>query len=248
MTRLLLLAVALLLGAEARAAESIRIATEGAYPPFNYVENNEPTGFEVDLGRALCLAMDANCTFVLQDWDGMSAGLKERRYDVIMSSMEITEERRARMGFSRRYYRMPGALVGLKTDPTPAATFPDLRGDRVGIVADSEFADYLAASHPEAVARAFAKIDEADLDLLTGRLDYVMGDKLALSRFIESRVGQGCCRLVADVPLVHNEGIGAAFRKSDTALRDRFDRAIEAVIADGTYDRIREKYFAFDIK
>lgn len=249
MTRPLALAVLLLLGlAPARAEDTIRIATEGAYPPFNYVENNEPAGFEVDLAKALCAAMKATCAVVLQDWDGMRAGLKERRYDAIMSSVEITEERRQRVAFSRHYYRIPGAIVGLKADTTATGTFPDIKGDRVGIVADSEFAEDLATTYPDALPRPFAKLDEAQLDLLTGRLDYVMGDKLALSRFLESREGQACCRFVADVPLVRNEGIGIAFRKTDTALRDRFDRAIESVIADGTYDRIRAKYIPFDIK
>ncbi len=249
MNRLLVLVASLLIGLlPARAEESLRIATEGAYPPFNYVENNEPAGFEVDLARALCAAMTVSCTIVLQDWDGMRAGLKERRYDAIMSSVEITEERRTRVAFSRHYYRIPGAVVGLKGDTTSPGTFPDIKGDRVGIVADSEFADDLAKTYPDALPRPFAKLEEAQLDLLTGRLDYVMGDKLALSKFLGSREGQACCRLVADVPLVRNEGIGIVFRKADTALRDRFDRAIETVIADGTYDRIRAKYVPFDIK
>ena len=77
--------------AAARADDApIRIATEGADPPFNYVEGSEPAGFEVDLGRALCAAMKASCVFVLQDWDSMIPALKEGRFDAIMSSMEIT--------------------------------------------------------------------------------------------------------------------------------------------------------------
>jgi ABC-type amino acid transport substrate-binding protein len=90
LSRLVLAALFLVAAAPARAQDPIRIATEGAYPPFNYVENNEAAGFEVDLARALCTAMGAPCTFVLQDWDGMIPGLRENRYDAIMSSMEIT--------------------------------------------------------------------------------------------------------------------------------------------------------------
>ena len=227
----------------------LRIATEGAYPPFNYVENNEPAGFEVDLGRALCEAMSVSCIFVLQDWDGMIAGLKEHRYDLIMSSMEITEERRKRIAFSRRYYRIPSALIGSKAAaPVEAGRPADLEGKSVGTVADSEFQTYLEENAKGAALRPFAKLEEANLDLLTGRIDYVLGDKLALSRFLDSREGAACCRFVADLPVDRGEGIGIGFLKSETELRARFDAAIEIVAANGTYDRIRAKYVPFDIR
>jgi polar amino acid transport system substrate-binding protein len=228
---------------------AIRIATEGAYPPFNYVDNNEPAGFEVELGRALCGAMGATCTFVLQDWETIVTGLKEHRYDAIMSSLEITAERKARVLFSRRYYRIPAALIGTKSAPAPSAGGSvDLAGKTVGTVVDSEFAGYLESMQKSATVRTFSKVEEADLDLLTGRLDYVLGDKLALTKFLESREGLMCCRFVADLPVDRGEGIGIGFRKSDKALAERFNAAIERVMADGTYDRIRAKYFPFDIK
>ena len=245
------LAVASLLSLSAVAGRAdepvVRIATEGAYPPFNYVENNDPAGFEVELGRALCGAMAATCTFVLQDWETIVAGLKEHRYDAVMSSLEITPERRTRVLFSRRYYRIPAALIGPKAAPVPSGP-PDLAGKSVGTVVDSEFAGYLESTHKSANVRTFSKIEEANLDLLTGRLDYVLGDKLALTKFLESREGLVCCRFVADLPVDRGEGIGIGLRKGDKALAERFNAAIGAVMADGTYDRIRAKYFSFDIK
>lgn len=232
----------------ARAETSVRIATEGAYPPFNYVENNEPAGFEIDLGRALCAAMGVTCTFVLQDWDGMISGLKEHRYDAIMSSMEITPERRKRISFSGRYYRVPSALIGHKSTPlVPPGSEPILTGKAVGAVQDSEFAGYLE-SVPGGDLRTFGKLEEASLDLMIGRLDYVLGDRLALRSFLESREGKRCCRFVAEVPVNRGEGIGVGLRRDDAALREKFDAAILAVQADGTYDRIRAKYFPFDIR
>lgn len=245
----LLLATLLLAGVPAGAQDSIRIATEGAYPPFNYAENNEPAGFEVDLGRALCTAMEATCTFVLQDWDGMISGLRENRYDAVMSSLEITPERRKKVAFSKRYYRIPSALIGDKAEPqlAPGAKL-DLKGKSVGAVADSEFAEYVSTTFKEATLRPFAKLEEANLDLLTDRIDYVLGDKLALSKFLASREGTTCCRFIADLPVDRGEGVGVAFRKSDVALREKFDAAIDKVVADGTYDRIRAKYFSFDVK
>lgn len=250
--RVLLTALAVVFASAVATAQDdpapIRIATEGAYPPFNYVENNEPAGFEVDLGRALCGVMKVACTFQLQDWDTMIPALKDGRFDAIMSSMEITPERRRRIAFSRRYYRIPAALIGPKdTEPPKPGAAPDLAGKSVGTTASGEFTTYLEAQAGVTV-RTFDKLEEADLDLLTDRIDYVLGDKLALSAFLTSREGVACCRFVADLPVDRGEGVGIGFRKSDTALLGRFDAAIAAVVADGSYDRIRSKYFAFDVK
>jgi polar amino acid transport system substrate-binding protein len=229
--------------------QTIRIATEGAYPPFNYVENNEPAGFEVELGRAMCEAMKASCTFVLQDWDGMRGGLKERRFDAIMSSLEITAERKGRVSFSKRYYRIPAALMGSKAAALDAGGgVPDLVGKTVGVVADSEFAGFLESSYPSTDVRTFSKLEEANLDLLTGRLDYVLGDKIEIFKFLDSREGKMCCRFVADLPVDRGEGVGVAVRKDDVALQAFFDTAIDRVVASGVYDTIRAKFFPFDIK
>lgn len=234
----------------AQSAQSVRIATEGAYPPFNYADNNEPAGFEVDLARALCEAMAAECTIVLQDWDGMIAGLKERRYDAIMSSMEITPERRQRIAFSKRYYQIPSSLIGPASGdpPPPGAPRPDLAGKSVGTTADSAFASFLEERHKDASLKTYDKLEEAELDLLTGRIDYVLGDKLALRTFLDSREGAVCCRYVADMPVNRGEGFGVGLRIGDKTLLAAFDAAIDKVEGDGTYDRIRVKYFPFDIK
>lgn len=230
----------------------LRIATEGAYPPFNYLDGNEPAGFEVELGQALCRAMGLTCLFVIQEWDGMYAALREKRVDAIMSSMEVTPERRTRYRFSRSYYRIPSSLIGAKGgDPAPPAfRLADLAGRSVGIVRDGEFQAYLEAlpapQRPD--IRVFNKLEEAQLDLLTGRLDYVLGDKLEITRFIASREGAGCCRVVADLPVDRGEGMAIALGKGDRALADMFDAALAKVMADGTYDRIRAKFVPFDIK
>lgn len=231
------------------AQATLRIATEGAYPPFNYVEGVEPAGFEVELGRALCDAMGLPCTFVIQEWDGMYDALREKRVDAIMSSMEITPERRTRYRFSRPYYRIPALLIGRKSDDTGRPFAPsDLAGKAVGIVADTEFAAYLEALPERPQIRTYNKLEEANLDLLTERIDYVLGDKLALSRFMASREGESCCRSVADPPVDRGDGNAVALRKGDRALAEMFDAAIARVMAEGSYDRIRAKYVPFDIK
>jgi polar amino acid transport system substrate-binding protein len=236
------------LAAEERPA--IRIAVEGAYPPFNYLEQNELQGFEVDLAKALCEVMRARCNLVIREWEGIVRGLINRDYDAIMSSLEITERRMRRIAFSRRYYMIPPAIIGRKDLELPAVTPETLAGKVIGAVDRSEHARYVEDVLKESEPRVYAKLDEANLDLLAERIDAVMGDKLALSRFLESREG-ACCRFLADVPEIpvyHGLGYAVGLRKEDAALKAEFDRAIGQVMADGTYDRIRSKYFPFDIR
>ena len=230
---------------------TLRIATEGAFPPFNYLDaNSEPQGFEIDLGKALCQEMGATCTFVIHEWDGIIRGLIAKDYDAIMASLAITPRRKMRIAFSKRYYFIPPAFVGAKDsdirDTSPAA----LAGKRIGATENSHHAAFLEARYPDADIRVYGKLDEANLDLLTGRIDLVLGDKLALSRFLGEREG-ACCRFVADAPAApefYGEGVGIGLRKDDKELKERFNRALERLTANGTYDRIRSRYFAFDTK
>lgn len=237
--------------ASAQDRAPVRIATEGARPPFNFVENGEPAGFEVDLARALCTAAGLTCTVVLHEWEGIIKGLLAKEYDAVMASMAINERRRARIAFTRPYYRMPAAFVG-RRDGGPASLDPALlKGRTVGVAERSPYAQLLEQRYPELTVRTFDKVEDANLDLFTGRLDLVFGEKLELSRFVQGREGGACCRFVGHVPAggpVLGEGIGIGLRKEDADLREALDRAIATVMADGTYDRIRAKYVPFDIK
>jgi polar amino acid transport system substrate-binding protein len=235
--------------AAAQAVRSLRIATEGAYPPFNYVDaNNEPAGFEIDLGRAFCAAMAAECTFVIQDWDGMTGALRAGRFDAIMSSLEITPERARRIAFSNPYYRIPTALIGRKGGEFTGSSPDKLEGRTIGTLADSEFLAFLEAGYKGSTLKTYDKLEEATLDLLTERIDFVVGDHLALSNFLASREGEACCRLLATLPVDRGSGFGVGLRKTDSDLVARFNAAIAKVMADGSYDRIRVKYFPFDTK
>jgi polar amino acid transport system substrate-binding protein len=229
---------------------TIRIATEGAFPPFNYMEGNEPQGFEIDLAKAFCEAMAVTCVFVVHEWEGIIRGLLDNKYDAIMASMAITERRKTRIAFSKRYYFIPPAFIAHKDSDIADVSPPALAGKSIGTTEGSQHAAFLEAHYGDVQIRPYAKLEEADLDLLTRRIDLVLGDKLALSRFLKSKEG-ACCRVVgaprAD-PAQYGEGVAVGLRKGDKNLKDIFNRAIAQVMADGTYDRIRAKYFDFDTK
>ncbi|HEX2727681.1 MAG TPA: transporter substrate-binding domain-containing protein [Beijerinckiaceae bacterium] len=235
----------------AAAQPTLRIATEGACPPFNYLDaGTEPQGFEIELGKALCQEMAVTCTFVVHEWDGIIRGLLAKDYDAIMASLAMTPRRKARIAFSKRYYFIPPAFIGPKDSDIRDVSPAGLAGKRVGTTENSHHAAFLEARYPDADLRVYSKLDEANLDLLTGRIDLVLGDKLALSRFLEAREG-ACCRFVADAPAdpeFYGEGVGIGLRKEDKDLKERLNRGLERLIANGTYDAIRAKYFAFDTK
>ncbi|MBM6594640.1 transporter substrate-binding domain-containing protein [Microvirga pudoricolor] len=238
--------------AHAEESPAIRVAVEGAYPPFNYIDqNNELQGFEVDLAKALCEAMRSRCTFVTHGWDGIIRALLANEYDAIMSSLEILERRQKRIAFSEPYYRVPVAFIGRKDATIQAVTPKALAGLRIGTNDHDEQFDYLQANYKDSEIKRYSKLEEANLDLLTDRLDLVLGDRFGLAKFLESREGAACCRIVGDVPArpaFRYQTYGIGVRKEDTALLDSFNAALRQVIADGTYDRVRAKYFPFDIK
>jgi lysine-arginine-ornithine-binding protein len=239
--------------AGARDWSTIRIATEGAYPPFNFVDaQNQPQGFEVDLARALCERVRATCTIVADDWDALIPGLKEGRFDAVMASLEITEERRHKVAFSRPYYRTPAVFMTRKAAPIADLSPNGMKGKRIGAMAGTVYATYLEALYkPGSEVRLYANQDEASLDLALERIDAVLGDKIALAEWLKRGKEANCCAFQADAPhdvARFGEGYGIALRKEDADLRALFDRALDAIVADGTYERIRATYWPFPIR
>jgi polar amino acid transport system substrate-binding protein len=238
------------LPAAAQQKPAIRIAVEGAFPPFNYMENNELQGFEVDLSKALCEAMKAECVLVQHEWDGIIRGLLNREYDAIMSSLEITEKRQKRLAYSKPYYHIPAIFIAPKDSSLEGVTPAAMAGKKIGAADRSDHAEYLKQFYKDSEVIPYSSPVEANLDLLVGRIDAVFGGQRSLSEFLKTREGE-CCRVLGrapDVPPYTHQFYGVGMRKDDAALKAQFDKALDEVIADGTYDRIRTKYFSFDIR
>src|SRR5215211_311285 len=155
------LLLGLWLGLSSAAAQKqrvVRIATEGAFPPFNYLENNEPQGFEIDLGKAFCAAMAVTCTFVIREWDGIIRGLIAKDYDAIMASLAVTERRKTRIAFSKRYYFIPPAFIGQKDTDIAEVSPAALAGRTVGTNEGSHHAAFLEAHYDKAEIRPYGKL------------------------------------------------------------------------------------------
>jgi arginine/ornithine transport system substrate-binding protein len=237
-------------GTQAQDKQKVKIGTEGAYPPFNSIDTNgELVGFDVDIAKALCDAANFECEFVVQDWDGIIPGLIAKKYDAIVASMSITEQRKEVVDFTDKYYNTPAKLVaaeGAGLDVSPEG----LAGKVIGVQRATTHENFARATFPESEVRAYATQDEANADLVSGRLDLIMADSVALlDGFLNTDAGEGFEFVGPDYndPKFHGEGVGIAIRKGEDDLRAAFNEAIDKIRADGTYQAINEKYFEFDV-
>ncbi|MGF1528108.1 MAG: ABC transporter substrate-binding protein [Candidatus Competibacterales bacterium] len=234
----------------AAAQERLRIAIEGAFPPFSAVDGaGELVGFDVDIARALCEEMTVECTLVQQDWDGIIPGLLARKYDAIIASMSITEERKKSVAFTDKYYQTPARFLVPK-DSNLEISPPGLAGKTIGVQRATIWDRYISAQYPDADIKRYASQDEIYLDMAAGRVDATFVDALAArGGFLNTPKGADYTfkgPTITDPKWV-GEGIGSALRKGDDPLRQRFNDAIANLRADGTYDAIRSRYFDFDI-
>lgn len=230
------------------AAFKITIATEAAFPPFNYLDRKGlPAGFEMELAQEACQRIKAECEFIALKWDELIPGLIDKKFDIIMSSMEVTRERRQRMGLSRRYYLSPGAFIAPKGAPYDGP--PSLlRNKRIGIQRDSMHADWADKSfRRSAQLKRYDTIQQALVGLANDEVDAVFGDKAQLWLWSQKPEGK-CCELVGqDIKDTQTLGVGVAagLRKEDAKLRDALNKAFGEMMTDGTYKKINEKYFPF---
>lgn len=231
-------------------AQTVRIGTEGAYPPFNSIDSSgNLVGFDIDIANALCEAAKIQCEFVVQDWDGMIPGLLAKKYDAIIASMSITEERKKKVDFTGKYYNTPAKFVapeGKNLDVSPEG----LKGMSVAVQRATTHENFLRDNFPGMDIRVYATQDEANADLVSGRVDLGHADSIALlDGFLNTDMGKGF-EFVGpgfNVPEWHGLGAGIAVRKGEDELRNKLDKAIAQIRADGTYQKINAKYFDIDI-
>ncbi|MFB2553629.1 ABC transporter substrate-binding protein [Ensifer soli] len=230
--------------------EKIVIGTEGAYPPFNALAaDGTLSGFDIDIAKALCEEMKAECTFVTQDWDGIIPALIAKKFDAIVASMSITAERKEQVDFTHKYYNTPPAIAVPKDSDITEATAAALAGKTLGAQSSTTHSNYAEAHMKDSDLKLYPTADEYKLDVANGRIDAVIDDVVVLSEWLKSDDG-ACCKLLGTLPIdpvINGEGAGIAIRKGEDALREKFNAAIDAIRANGKYKEINEKYFAFDV-
>ncbi|MEM7170478.1 MAG: transporter substrate-binding domain-containing protein [Pseudomonadota bacterium] len=232
------------------ADETLRIGVEGAYPPFSWKEaDGSLKGFDIEIAEALCDKMGRECELIEQDWDGIIPALLAKKYDAIIASMSITEERKKRVDFSNKYYNTPAKFVSHK-DADFEGTPEGLAGKVVGVQRGTIHQCYMEKVFPDTELQLYGTQEEVFLDLAAGRIDAQISDSIqALEGFLETDAGGDYIFLGGDQYDLgcHGEGAGIAVRKGDEDLVNSLNVAIDEIRQDGTYQAINEKYFDFDI-
>jgi len=250
---LILSAALMALSASASQAQErmqLKIGTEGAYPPFNNLTaDGKLEGFDIDIARALCEEMNAECEFVTQEWDGMIPALQAGKFDAIIASMSITDERKQQVDFTEKYYNTPPAIVVAKDSDITGVTKEDLAGRTIGAQASTTHGNFAEATFQDSEVKLYPTAEEYKLDMTNGRLDAVVDDVIVLQDWLSTPDGE-CCKVLGTltpVEEIYGEGIGIAIRKGEDELREKFNAAIQAIRENGKYKEINDKYFEFDV-
>ncbi|WP_348629928.1 transporter substrate-binding domain-containing protein, partial [Mesorhizobium sp. M7D.F.Ca.US.004.03.1.1] len=233
-----------------QAQDVLRIATEGAYPPFNWREaDGTLKGFDVDIANALCEKMNRKCVIVAQDWDGMIPALLAKKFDVIVASMAITAERQKRVDFTKKYWQAISRFVtkkGMNLDTSK----DDLGGIHVGVQRGTIQSCYLSKHFSKANITLYPTLEEGFSDLKAGRLDAYIAESIQMKKEVLDRPdGQDYTfnGPTPQDPECFGDGVGIALRKGSDELRNSLNKAILDIRADGTYQKIDRKYFDFDV-
>ncbi len=242
----LMLVLGLGLCGAAATAQDLRIATEGYYAPFNYIDDaGQLAGFDVDISNALCAVMGKGCVIVQNDWDDLIPGLNNAQYDVIVASMSITTEREELVDFTLPYYSNMLTFLGRK-DSGIEISADGLAGKKVGTLRSTVSSSYLQDTYADVVdIHLYDTQDDALADLASRKLDLVLGDNLPSYDWLQSEVGQGHEFVGEFIDI--DDRISIAVRKSDPTLLDALNGALIEIIENGTYQQINAKYFPFSI-
>jgi octopine/nopaline transport system substrate-binding protein len=250
----------------------ITIATEGAYPPWNFT-NADGTlgGYEIELTQALCAKMKMECTIVAQEWNGIIPGLSVGKYDAIIASMGVTEERKKVVAFSKPYAKAPngflttgvnalkdlagaGQSFDLAAAPDEAAAAVEtlktgLAGKIIGVQTGTTAASFAGEYLKGADIREYPSFEQLGLELTAGRIDVAIANVTAFKAVIDANP-PGALTLTGPSFAGGVLGLGTtnvALRPADEALRQAFDDAITAISTDGTNKALTEKWFGVDI-
>ena len=258
--------------AEDKKWTKITIATEGAFPPYNLTKaDGTLDGYEIELSKVLCEHMKVECTIIAQSFDGLIPALNAGKFDAIMAGMSATEKRKEVIDFSMSYgstgqafatlkggdletLPMKGELFSLASNEAGARKAVDelkplVEGKTIGVQTASIAARFIDEYLKDVVeVREYKTTEQHDLDLVAGRVDFVMASMGYLKTAVEKPANSD---MVIVGPRFQGGFLGAGssvgLRKSDTELKALFDDAIAAAKADGTIKRLSEKWFGFDL-
>jgi arginine/ornithine transport system substrate-binding protein len=228
--------------------KEIRVGVEGNYPPFSKMgADGKLAGFDIDIANAVCAQLKAKCTLIQQEWDGMMPALSAKKFDMIVASMTITDERKKNADFSDPYYDVPSRFVA-KAGMFKGNSAADLKGKKIITLRNSPRAKYLADNYKDNEVMLVNKETDIYMELAAGRGDVGFGSSVVSGEaFLKQPEGKGYEQVGPAVRIGVGSGVGIAFRKGEDGLREKVNGALKAIRADGSYKKMAAQYFDFDI-
>lgn len=223
--------------------KTIRFATEATYPPFEFVdETGKIKGFDIDIANALCQEIKAECTFTTQPFNSLIPSLKIGKFDALISALGVTPERQQQVAFTHAYYEPSGSFVA------PIAkhyTLAELPGKVIGVQQSSTFEKYLRETYNQKIKiKTYASIQEAFLDLMSGRVDVVLADTPIAQSWLQKNSTEYA---IVEKPFTNKTyfgaGYGIAVKKDAVDLLNALNAALDKIKANGTYNKITDQYF-----
>jgi polar amino acid transport system substrate-binding protein len=240
MKKAILAAAALAMLTAGANAATTRIGTEGAYAPYNYVDDNGKVGgFDIDVGNEVCKRAGLECTWVVNEWDTIIPNLLAGNYDAIMADMTITDERRQSVDFSDPYFPPDPSQYVSRAGTT--FDYDNLKGLKIGAQVATIQIDYLNANlKADNTILSYDTLDQELADLNAGNIDLVFLDGSVVGETVAGSNGA----LKQEGPdILIGEGVGIGLRKDDDDLTQKINTALDAMKADGTLDGLIAKYF-----
>ncbi|WP_211441662.1 ABC transporter substrate-binding protein [Collimonas humicola] len=232
---------------QARSFEDIKkdgkivIATEGTYPPFSYFQGSKLTGLDIELGEAIAKKMGVGVEWKALSFDALLSGLRQDRWDMVMDSIGITEERAKAVSFSNPIYCSGGVIV---SKDAAIHTVESLNGKTVAVLTGTTYMDSLRKLPAIKEVKNFPQDPDARSALMNGRVDAWVSDRFAVKAALEASPNSGLKK--GDYLFV--EKIAAAIKKGNHSLDAAINKALAEIMLDGTYHAITEKYMHEDIQ
>jgi polar amino acid transport system substrate-binding protein len=227
--------------------EKLRFATDSDYPPFHYFDEvGALTGFNVDLAKAICEALEVECEIKDVDWSEIYNSLDRGEADAAIASIRISAEALEKADFTSRYYATPARFIALKTSDLKDISPEALEGKKVGVAKGTGHEAYLKLFFPDVAIASFDTAEDAQKALKEGAIDLVFGDGIGMTFWLNGVTSEGCCEFRGGPYLdskYFGEGVGIAVAKGNRQLAQILNYALEQVHASGRYEELFLRYF-----
>lgn len=229
----------------AETIQTIRFATEATYPPFEYIdESGQIKGFDIAIAQALCNELKIKCTFSNQPFASLIPSLKLGKFDALISALGITAEREKQVLFTQPYYQ-PSAVFVAQT--AKHYSLKNISGKTIGVQQGTTFEKYLQNKYENQVSlKTYASIQDAFLDLVSGRVDAVLADTPIATTWLKQKNYQQAYSVI-DHPIQDAKyfglGYGIAVNKNSGELLKKLNQALSVIKQNGTYTAITKQYF-----